>query len=283
MTQFGREVKSIVIGGLSRVLKPRLISCEGLDFQVFVAPPLSGVTQYVLYVLDPEPERFALYTTNLFSLQGYYRDNDEGANVLRDVAVVGFGRAPSSYSQHSGGFDAVKLRELRRADFMGISSTLFLHGLKMAVSLAEQELLHLPAQVASSHRAVSGFSLSGLMATFAYLDEGELFKTLLGGEVSLQVLRMHKSQLYDEMQQMALNTTNAPGNVLWQLSTHTRGTNPDFAAEMDEFAKTLVSRNHKVVQQSLVHGTHDSVKPLVTLTELEWLQHIWQRPAVDVS
>lgn len=265
------------IGAVSRVLAPRSVVVADACFQVNVAPSLSGRTDFVLYVLDPEPERFALVTANLYGLQGYYRDDDEGANVLRHVAVAGFGRAPLAFDQNPGGFNAVELRDLRRADFTGSSASQFLDALVKAVSLVEEDMLELSKPLASSRRGVSGFSLSGLMATRAYLDDRALFQTLLGGEVSLSVLRGRNSELYEQIVKMGSTSMDKPGNVLWQLSEHTRRKNPEFAAEMDKFANVLARHNHNVTKQPLSHGTHDSVKPLVVLMELTWLQEIWQK------
>eukprot|EP00930_Biecheleria_cincta_P004474 TRINITY_DN105389_c0_g1_i1.p1 TRINITY_DN105389_c0_g1~~TRINITY_DN105389_c0_g1_i1.p1 ORF type:complete len:250 (+),score=26.69 TRINITY_DN105389_c0_g1_i1:187-936(+) len=208
------------IGALSRVLAPRPIVVADACFQVTVAPSVSGRTDFILYVLDPEPERFALVTTNLYGLQGYYRDGDEGATALRHVAVAGFGRAPLAFDQNPSGFDSAKLSELRRADFTGSGgASQFLEALYKAVLLVEEELLQLPKPLTSSQRAVSG-------------------------------------------------------NVLWQLSEHTRQKSPDFAAKMDTFADILARRNHNVTRQSLSHGTHHTVKPLVVLMELQWLEDL---------
>eukprot|EP00930_Biecheleria_cincta_P004475 TRINITY_DN105389_c0_g1_i2.p1 TRINITY_DN105389_c0_g1~~TRINITY_DN105389_c0_g1_i2.p1 ORF type:complete len:305 (+),score=34.08 TRINITY_DN105389_c0_g1_i2:187-1101(+) len=263
------------IGALSRVLAPRPIVVADACFQVTVAPSVSGRTDFILYVLDPEPERFALVTTNLYGLQGYYRDGDEGATALRHVAVAGFGRAPLAFDQNPSGFDSAKLSELRRADFTGSGgASQFLEALYKAVLLVEEELLQLPKPLTSSQRAVSGFSLSGLMAVSAYLDDKALFQTLLGGEVSLEVLRYRNGKLYDKIIELGSNSLNAPGNVLWQLSEHTRQKSPDFAAKMDTFADILARRNHNVTRQSLSHGTHHTVKPLVVLMELQWLEDL---------
>ena len=53
--------------------------------------------QYILYVLDPEPELFALAAVHAFGRYGYNTGDDPDASILRKCAIVGVGHVPTAY------------------------------------------------------------------------------------------------------------------------------------------------------------------------------------------
>ena len=107
--------------GLSRVATSHTIDCGGdLKLRLSVAVPLDkrGPPSFVIYVLDPEPELFALVTAHLFGRFGYVSsENDPEASLMRRAAVVGVGHDPSLYNAGAYGFSVEALRDLRRKHF----------------------------------------------------------------------------------------------------------------------------------------------------------------------
>eukprot|EP00930_Biecheleria_cincta_P090043 TRINITY_DN7939_c0_g1_i1.p1 TRINITY_DN7939_c0_g1~~TRINITY_DN7939_c0_g1_i1.p1 ORF type:complete len:803 (+),score=112.22 TRINITY_DN7939_c0_g1_i1:64-2472(+) len=122
-------------------------SRDGLVLRVRYAPPLeSGPPAAVLYVLDGEPELFALVATHIFGRAG--------CNLpLRRVAVVGVAHHLSSYSSHEA-----DLKELRRRDFLSAPPAGEVGGFLelLCASVVSQAEQHLGCKgiLRSSHRAI---------------------------------------------------------------------------------------------------------------------------------
>ena len=124
--------------------------------------------QFILYVLDPEPELFALAAVHAFGRYGYNTGDDPDASILRKCAIVGVGHDSAAYEAGPFGFNVEALRDLRRLHFRydGIpDSRAFLEALRTdIVPHCEQSLLELPEMLPRENRALLGCSLSSLLA-----------------------------------------------------------------------------------------------------------------------
>ena len=92
----------------------------GLRLQLSLAGPLchTAPPSFVLYILDPYPELFALTCADLLGRGGYDIDGSPEASPLRQLAIVGIGHDPADYSAGTLGWNVEALRALRRRDFL---------------------------------------------------------------------------------------------------------------------------------------------------------------------
>ena len=108
------------LAGLARVRHEHLNLGGDLCILLSIAEPLSCTAlhpKFVLYVLDPEPELFAIATAHMYSRYGY--EFTEGSEPsMRHVAIVGVGHDPALYDANAYGFDAAKLRDLGESTFV---------------------------------------------------------------------------------------------------------------------------------------------------------------------
>ena len=106
--------------GLARVSYSTLECGDELTLRLSVALPLDrrGPPEFILYLLDPEPELFALATAHVYGRYSYIAtDDDPEASVMRRCALVGIGHEPSLYAAGAHGFSTDALRTLRRRHF----------------------------------------------------------------------------------------------------------------------------------------------------------------------
>ena len=162
----------------------------GIKLRVCIAGPLSSRIGSVLYVLDPEPELFALAAAHLYGRFGYEMDDDPRASVMRHCAVVGVGHDPAHFRANSSGWKVENLRDLRRRHFLRGEGR-FLH--YMCLELPRMEpMLGLPG-ITRERRALLGCSLSSLLALRTVLrpsrptaiSGGDVFGCVVLGSPSL--------------------------------------------------------------------------------------------------
>eukprot|EP00931_Biecheleriopsis_adriatica_P119610 TRINITY_DN94834_c0_g1_i1.p1 TRINITY_DN94834_c0_g1~~TRINITY_DN94834_c0_g1_i1.p1 ORF type:complete len:167 (-),score=19.65 TRINITY_DN94834_c0_g1_i1:211-711(-) len=141
ITSHGQAV-SCTVGGLLRA-SHHPFAVGDLQLQISIALPLAGgVPEAVLYVLDAEPELFAVAATHLYGRTGYCLDKDDPKySPLRRVAVIGVGHDPACWGMSDTGWDIGALRELRRRDywqscsnFMNVLVTRWYRGQKSSFS-----------------------------------------------------------------------------------------------------------------------------------------------------
>ena len=152
--------------GLARVQVDQL-TAGGIQLQLSIARPLSPrPASFALYVLDPEPELFAIAAGHMFGRFGFEADGDDDASLMRECAIIGVGHAPASFGCNDLGWHVEQLRELRRAHFLrdegGFLQALCEHAVPRAEELLGVEL-------SSDRRALLGCSLSSLLALRALL------------------------------------------------------------------------------------------------------------------
>jgi hypothetical protein len=154
--------------GLSRVSHSSFV-CGDLLLRLSVAPALDArAPEYVLYVLDPEPEIFALAACHAYSRFGYVEtDDDPDASVLRRCAIVGVGHNPALFGAGQRSFDVDALRTMRRMHFRDDEGG-FLRALCEQVVPHCETLLGIAA-LPPERRALLGCSLSSLLALRAVL------------------------------------------------------------------------------------------------------------------
>ena len=148
--------------GLTRVRHETLELGGGIRLLLSIAAPLSNSQpKLVLYVLDPEPELFALAAAHLYGRCGYDDDEAPDASVLRGCVIVGVGHDPSLFRAGPQGWKVQSLRELRRRHFLRGEGG-FLHAVQHALPRAEA--MFGLVGITRERRALLGCSLSSLLA-----------------------------------------------------------------------------------------------------------------------
>ena len=186
--------------GLLRTRHERFEAADGeLCLRLSFAAPLSKVGPVtVLYVLDPEPELFVLAAAHILGRAGYDADGSHDASPLQRLAVVGVGHHPSTFGgDDAGGWDVVRLRELRRAHFLRNEGG-FLAALCESIVPHAEARLGLGA-IAPEQRCLLGCSLSSLLALRSLIFFPGTFGHYILGSPSLPL----GQSVFDEEKQQA--------------------------------------------------------------------------------
>jgi len=248
-----------------------------LKLRVSLAPPLAGgVPDSVLYVMDAEPELFALSALHLYSRTGYCVDQDSPMySPLRHLAVVGVGHDPACISMSKCGWDIASFRALRQRDYWKDCSKLLTVLCENVVPWAEQQLgaVELPAAC----RAILGCSLSGGFSLRTLFMRPGLFGKIILGSPSLHLMpdmfELAECRAADYLTKEVRTVTS----VLFISTQHeTQEPNPP-GNGIPAAARLMAARlKEKGIQTTDVYlledEAHDSMKPSLTTRGLGWLE-----------
>lgn len=297
---------------LTRVRHEMLDMGGGIKLQLSVAAPLSKMPPlFALYILDPEPELFALAAAHMYGRYGYDDDDSPEASVMRRCVLVGVGHDPALFHAGPHGWKVPNLRELRRRHFLRNQGN-FLYMVSNAVPRAEP-MLGL-AGITRERRALLGCSLSSLLALRTVLRpsvpsaaSGDVFGCVVAGSPSLPLC----PQLLDEAMAAASAASATPSErpPPTQAECHAvhvllivgerEATCTNDAAEIEQLrarlglgaeapmgngipvaaeamASLLRKLGHPVEDVVVVAGEgHDSLKPCLVSRGMGWLEKCW--------
>ena len=258
-----------------------VLELEGLGLKLSVARPLSrrAPPLCVLYVLDPEPELFALTCAHIFGRYGYDADEDEHASShMRRCAIVGVGHDPSLFDCTCDGWNVAKLRELRRAHFLRDERDGFFRHALIEHAVPRAEAL-LGCSLTSEQRAVMGCSLSSLAALRTLLrssgTQPRTFDVLVLGSPSLPLC----PALLDEARDASKGgQTKQPAKIMF--ITGEAEADPVLGNGIPAAAKTmaglLTTLGHLVSTVEVAGEDHGSLKPSLVSRGLGFAASCWQ-------
>lgn len=286
----------------------------GIKLQVSIAGPLSLQPDRVLYVLDPEPELFALAASHLYGRYGYEMDDDPRASVMRHCALVGVGHDPSHFRANAKGWKVENLRDLRRRHFLRGEGR-FLH--YMCHELPRMEpMLGIPG-ITRERRALLGCSLSSLLALRTVLrpsrpsavSGGDVFGCVVLGSPSLplcqgmldEAAKVAAAAAASKDAQGAATTACHAARVLFVVGEReatcsneapevhelrqrlklapTAQVGNGIPAAAREMARCLREAGHVVDDPVVVGGeSHGSLKPSLISRAFGWLEDGWTVP-----
>jgi hypothetical protein len=256
-----------------------VLELDGLSLKLSVARPLSRRAPLrVLYVLDPEPELFALTCAHIFGRYGYDADEDERASHMRRCAIVGVGHDPSLFDFTCDGWDVAKLRELRRAHFLRDERDGFFRHALIEHAVPRAEAL-LGCSLTSEQRAVMGCSLSSLAALRTLLrssgTQPRTFDVLVLGSPSLPLC----PALLDEARDASKGgQTKQPAKIMFV--TGEAEADPILGNGIPAAAKTmaglLTTLGHQVSTVEVAGEDHGSLKPSLVSRGLGFAASCWQ-------
>lgn len=258
-----------------------VLELEGLGLKLSVARPLSrrAPPLCVLYVLDPEPELFALTCAHIFGRYGYDADEDEHASShMRRCAIVGVGHDPSLFDCTCDGWNVAKLRELRRAHFLRderdgcFRRALIEHAVPRAEAL-------LGCSLTSEQRAVMGCSLSSLAALRTLLRSSGTqpctFDVLVLGSPSLPLCPALLDAARDASEG---GQTKQPAKIM--IITGEAEADPVLGNGIPAAAKTmaglLTTLGHLVSTVEVAGEDHGSLKPSLVSRGIGFAASCWQ-------
>ena len=291
----------------------------GITLQISIAAPLSKATPTcVLYILDPEPELFALATAHIYGRYGYDSDDCAEASVMRQCVLVGVGHDPSHFKATPTSWKVQNLRDLRRRHFLRGEGR-FLH--YMCHELPRMEpMFGLPPGITRQRRALLGCSLSSLLALRTVLrpsrpsapSGGDVFGCVILGSPSLPLCQ----GLLDEAQEVADTAAGAAtaakakakaatvahsvsalfvvgereatcsneANEVRQLRQRlglelSTQIGNGIPAAASEMARLLRGAGHVADEPVVVVGeNHASLKPSLVSRGVGWLETVWAKP-----
>ena len=250
-------------------------SADGLLLRVSLALPLAKTgPYYVWYVLDPEPELFALVVAHIFGRAGYDADDSLGASPLRRVAVVGVGHHPEScLAGHADGWDVSALRELRRAHFLRAEGG-FLEALCDRVVPFAEASLGLGA-FGPAQRALLGCSLSSLLALRTIFLRPATFGHYVLGSPSLP-LAQGLFKVEEERAAAYVPAARGCDTGLLLLAGEAEGTirggGNEIPLQAHRLAERLRGRKLGVELRLVAGEDHGSLKPSLVSGGAGWLE-----------
>lgn len=268
--------------GLQRATRES-ITIKGIHLQLSYAPALSSSTEYIVYLLDPEPEMFTLACTHLYARFGHVNDDaDPEASLMRDVAIVGVGHHPDSFAANKDSWDTDGLRELRRKHFLRGEGNFL--GTLLDDVIPRTEAFLLGTSAAAPHqRAILGCSLSSLLALRSLLSAplrpgGRVCDALILGSPSLPLVA---PGIFDEVMAAAQwrdrSPEAAPASVLIVVgegeADPLAGNGIPAAAEV--MAHMLRAQGHEVTSATIAGEDHGSLKPSLISRGMGWLEKHW--------
>ena len=268
------------MAGLGRAMH-EVLELEGLGLKLSVARPLSrrAPPLCVLYVLDPEPELFALTCAHIFGRYGYDADEDEHASShMRRCAIVGVGHDPSLFDCTCDGWNVAKLRELRRAHFLRDERDGFFRRALIEHAVPRAEAL-LGCSLTSEQRAVMGCSLSSLAALRTLLRSSGTqpctFDVLVLGSPSLPLCPALLDAARDASEG---GQTKQPAKIMF--ITGEAEADPVLGNGIPAAAKTmaglLTTLGHLVSTVEVAGEDHGSLKPSLVSRGLGFAASCWQ-------
>lgn len=289
LSEYRSHNMSTGLAGLARVRHEHLNLGGDLRILLSIAEPLSCTAlhpKFVLYVLDPEPELFAIATAHMYSRYGYeFTEGNEP--FMRHVAIVGVGHDPALYDANAYGFNAAKLRDLRRKHFRDDKGG-FLQALGSQIVPQAEALLSISGGITRSERALLGCSLSSLAALRtslrSYSDAegagcaGDVFGALLLGSPSL----IFTPELIDEASVAASAPAPSDGRlpvkvlmVVGEMEALPEPVGNGIPAASEAMAARLRAGGHSVECISIVGENHDSLKPSLISRGFTALEEWW--------
>ena len=275
--------------GLARVRHVQL-DVGGLHLRLSVARPLSqSPPSCAMYILDPEPELFALATAHLFGRFGYDSDDaDDGTSLMRRCAVVGIGFDPeSSFECTEDGWNVGKLKELRRAHFLRDAHDGAFHKALLEHAVPRAEAL-LDCSLSSNRRALVGCSLTSLFALRTLLRSGDTRKSgcashphafglLVLGSPSLplcpslldEAYKAHKAGPTHPLADVIIITGEREGGVQGN----------GIPAKAKTMAELLRRLGHRVSSVEIAGEDHGSLKPSLISRGVGFVADCWARQA----
>lgn len=262
--------------GLMRTSHHPFASGE-LKLRVSLAPPLAGgVPDAVLYVMDAEPELFALAALHLYSRTGYCLEQDSPTySPLRHLAVVGVGHDPACVSMSKTEWDIASLRALRRRDYWKDYSNFLKVLCDNIVPWAEQQLG--AVKLSAARRAILGSSLSGGFSLRTLFLHPGLFGKILLGSPSLHLMpdmfelaeRCAAEYLTEEVRTATSVFFISTEHETQQVSPPGNGI-PAAARQMAAKlkAKGIEATNVYILEDE----AHESMKPALVTRGLGWLE-----------
>lgn len=268
------------MAGLGRAMH-EVLELEGFGLKLSVARPLSrrAPPLCVLYVLDPEPELFALTCAHIFGRYGYDADEDEHASShMRRCAIVGVGHDPSLFDCTCDGWNVAKLRELRRAHFLRDERDGFFRRALIEHAVPRAEAL-LGCSLTSEQRAVMGCSLSSLAALRTLLRSSGTqpctFDVLVLGSPSLPLCPALLDAARDASEG---GQTKQPAKIM--IITGEAEADPVLGNGIPAAAKTmaglLTTLGHLVSTVEVAGEDHGSLKPSLVSRGIGFAASCWQ-------
>ena len=268
------------MAGLGRAMH-EVLELEGLGLKLSVARPLSrrAPPLCVLYVLDPEPELFALTCAHIFGRYGYDADEDEHASShMRRCAIVGVGHDPSLFDCTCDGWNVAKLRELRRAHFLRDERDGFFRRALIEHAVPRAEAL-LGCSLTSEQRAVMGCSLSSLAALRTLLRSSGTqpctFDVLVLGSPSLPLCPALLDAARDASEG---GQTKQPAKIM--IITGEAEADPVLGNGIPAAAKTMAgllsTLGHLVSTVEVAGEDHGSLKPSLVSRGIGFAASCWQ-------
>eukprot|EP00931_Biecheleriopsis_adriatica_P051696 TRINITY_DN30013_c0_g2_i2.p1 TRINITY_DN30013_c0_g2~~TRINITY_DN30013_c0_g2_i2.p1 ORF type:complete len:628 (-),score=91.60 TRINITY_DN30013_c0_g2_i2:70-1953(-) len=239
-----------------------------LALRLSYAPPLAGGAPVaVLYVLDPEPELFALSALHIFSRAGQRSDQDF-TSQLHLIGVVGVGHHPSCADGNSE-----VMHELRQRDFLQAPKGelgMFMDALCSEVVPHAERHLGCELPLLPSRRAVMGCSFSCTAALRMLLLRPGVFGNFALGSPYFQVVPDCSTATAEESGDEISKTS------VFILVGAESGNSVSLKAQ--QMADELQKRGVRVSGVHVLAGEDSSsLKPSFVSRTISWLEDEWSK------